>query len=200
MFAVYCVNHVWIAQDQGEARSRAGGGQTQRPVSDYQRRVSGVVPGTLCVLEGSFQSAAYAATSARRPWAAVWRVGVPPPPPHQPSPVGSASATPPQGGSDTGAPYASLEITPPLRGSRREGGARSRAGGGQTRRPVSDDQRHYQLRGGGVVRALEGFRQVSRCTVCRLRWTQIMQASIVSLRAASWISFSLSRLMDRMKY
>ena len=31
---------------------------------------------------------------------------------------------------------AGLEITPPLRGSRREGGARSRAGGGHTRRPV----------------------------------------------------------------
>ena len=40
-------------------------------------------------------------------------------------------------------------ITPPLRGSRREGGARSRAGGGQTRRPVSDDQRHYRRQGGG---------------------------------------------------
>ena len=44
-------------------------------------------------------------------------------------------AFPPQGGSDTGTPYASLKITPPLRGSRREGGARSRAGGGQTRCP-----------------------------------------------------------------
>ena len=40
-------------------------------------------------------------------------------------------------------------ITPPLRGSRREGGARSRAGGGGTRRPVSDDQRHYRRQGGG---------------------------------------------------
>ena len=145
MFAVYCVNHVWIAQEGG-ARSRAGGGQTRRPVSDYQRRVSGVVPGTLCVLEGSFQSGAYAATSARRPRAAAWQLGVHPPP-HQPSPTGSASATPPQGGSDTEASYASLEITPPLRGSRREGGARSRAGGGQTRRPVSD----YQRRVSGVV-------------------------------------------------
>ena len=35
-------------------------------------------------------------------------------------------------------------ITPPLRGSRREGGARSRAGGGQTRRSGSDDQQHSQ--------------------------------------------------------
>ena len=44
-------------------------------------------------------------------------------------------------------------ITPPLRGSRREGGARSRAGGGQTRRPVSDHQRHGQRRvGGGACR------------------------------------------------
>ena len=70
---------------------------------------------------------------------AAWRPGVHPPP-HQPSPSGSASATPPQGGSDTGTPYASLKITPPLRGSRREGGARSRAGGGQTPRPVDDCQ------------------------------------------------------------
>ena len=63
---------------------------------------------------------------------------------------GSASATPPQGGSDTRAPYASLQITPPWRGSRRDqGGARSRAGGGGTRRPVSDDQRHYRRQGGG---------------------------------------------------
>ena len=52
------------------------------------------------------------------------------PPPHQPSPVGSASATPPQGGSDLKACIRRSRITPPLRGSRREGGARSRAGGG----------------------------------------------------------------------
>ena len=32
------------------------------------------------------------------------------PPPHQPSPAGSASATPPQGGSDTGAPYAGRNV------------------------------------------------------------------------------------------
>ena len=94
-----------------------------------------------------------------------------PPPPHQPSPGGSASATPPQGGSDpeeqTGnilytinrehglhlakvsgkEDCAGLNITPPLRGSRREGGARSRAGGGQTPRSVSD----YQRRVGSVV-------------------------------------------------
>ena len=57
------------------------------------------------------------------------------PPPHQPSPGGSASATPPQGGSDLEACIRRSSITPPLRGSRREGGARSRAGGGQTRRP-----------------------------------------------------------------
>ena len=40
-------------------------------------------------------------------------------------------------------------ITPPWRGSRREGEARSRAGGGGRRRPVSDDQRHYRRQGGG---------------------------------------------------
>ena len=43
-----------------------------------------------------------------------------------------------------------LQITPPLRGSRREGGARSRAGGGQTPRPGSDYQRHGQPRVGSV--------------------------------------------------
>ena len=133
------------------ASRRAGGGQTRRPVSDYQRRVSSVVLGTLCVPEGSFQSAAYAATSARRPCAAAWAAGVSP---HRISlrlrgrrlaPLrislrlpGSASATPPQGGSDLEACIWRSSITPPLRGSRREGEARSRAGGGQTRRPVSD--------------------------------------------------------------
>ena len=45
-------------------------------------------------------------------------------------------------------------ITPPMRGSRREGGARSRAGGGQTRRPVSDCQRHGQRCVGGGSDAL----------------------------------------------
>ncbi len=43
------------------------------------------------------------------------------------STAGSAlSPTPPQGGSDSGAPYASLEITPPLRGSRRSRAVRRR--------------------------------------------------------------------------
>ena len=43
------------------------------------------------------------------------------------STAGSAlSPTPPQGGSDTGTPYASLKITPPLRGSRRSRAARRR--------------------------------------------------------------------------
>ena len=37
-------------------------------------------------------------------------------------------------------------ITPPLRGSRREGGARSRAGGGQTPRPVSQYQQYGKQR------------------------------------------------------
>ena len=63
------------------------------------------------------------------------------PPPHQPSPAGSASATPPQGGSDVAACIRRSSITPPLRGSRREGGARSRAGGGQTRRPSAQPVR-----------------------------------------------------------
>ena len=62
-----------------------------------------------------------------------------PPPTASAFACGSASATPPQGGSDTRAPYASLQITPPLRGSRREGGARCRAGGGQTRRPIEPE-------------------------------------------------------------
>ena len=63
------------------------------------------------------------------------------PPPHQPSPAGSASATPPQGGSDREACIRRSSITPPLRGSRREGAARSRAGGGQTPRPVGGKHR-----------------------------------------------------------
>ena len=43
------------------------------------------------------------------------------------STAGSAlSPTPPQGGSDTGTPYASLKITPPSRGSRRSRAARRR--------------------------------------------------------------------------
>ena len=40
----------------------------------------------------------------------------------------------------------SSSITPPLRGSRREGGARSRAGGGQTPRPVSQYQQYAKQR------------------------------------------------------
>ena len=178
------------------------------------------------------------------------------PPPHQPSPAGSASATPPQGGSDGASPgsagvppaccclwwslsfRAALQaattsavtttarpkesqgaaagrsrwrrcpsrkpstthktgnmvyimprnrarslvqrsrITPPLRGSRREGAARSRAGGGQTPPPVSDYQRYRQRQVGGGVQALEGFQQVSWRTFCRLHRTCIMQASI----------------------
>ena len=101
------------------------------------------------------------------------------PPPHQPSPDGSTSATPPQGGSDTrganrghrlhfrlgtwftpcpGYRARSLvrrsRITPPLRGSRQDkGGARSRAGGGQTPRPVSECQRHGQRSAGGEIAA-----------------------------------------------
>ena len=47
-----------------------------------------------------------------------------------------------KGGSDLEACIRRSSITPPLRGSRREGGARSRAGGGQTPRPVSECQRH----------------------------------------------------------
>ena len=73
------------------------------------------------------------------------------PPPHQPSPAGSASATPPQGGSDLKACIRRSSITPPLRGSRREGEARSRAGGGQTPRPVEPEggKRRVRRRAGG---------------------------------------------------
>ena len=71
-------------------------------------------------------------------------------------------------------------ITPPLRGSRREGGARSRAGGGQTPRPVSDYQRQEQRSLGGVLRVLEGYRQVSWRTLCQLNRTSITQASLFS--------------------
>ena len=71
-------------------------------------------------------------------------------------------------------------ITPPLRGSRREGGARSRAGGGQTPRPVSVYQRQEQRSLGVVVGGLEGYRQVSWRTLCQLNRTSITQASLFS--------------------
>ena len=78
--------------------------------------------------------------SASTARAAALRLGVPPPPTASAFACGSASATPPQGGSDTwSALCKASSITPPLRGSRREGGARSRAGGGQTRRPVEPE-------------------------------------------------------------
>ena len=59
---------------------------------------------------------------------------------------GPAAATSPQGGSDVAACIRRSSITPPLRGSRREGGARSRAGGGQTPRPVSQYQQYAKQR------------------------------------------------------
>ncbi len=73
-------------RDKGSARRRSGGGPTRRRVradrqhsqSDKARRTC--FKGTRC------PKAAPASG----------------PPPHQPSPFGSASATPPQGGSDTG--------------------------------------------------------------------------------------------------
>ena len=87
------------------------------------------------------------------PRPAVRRLGFHPPP-HQPSPGGSA-----------------------------QGEARSRAGGGQPRHPVSDYQRQGQRQGqrslGGVIGALEGFRQVSWRTFCRLHRTTIVQVSII---------------------
>ena len=114
-------------QDQGVARSRAGGGQTPRPVSEYSRhgqwraydkkcddglrqkqsttrrfwsnrafRNCRSVLETVCeVLSGPHRSL----TPRLLPPTAVWRLGFYPPP-HQPSPAGSASETPPQGGSD----------------------------------------------------------------------------------------------------
>ena len=72
------------------------------------------------VLEAVYQAlvrAAKAAGSKKR----GSNVGTYTPPPHQPSPAGSASATPPQGGSDLEACIRSSSITPPLRGSRRRG-------------------------------------------------------------------------------
>ena len=57
------------------------------------------------------------------------------------STAGSAlSPTPPQGGSDTGAPYASLEITPPLRGESQKPSRQAKAdavGGGSRPRQVA---------------------------------------------------------------
>ena len=53
------------------------------------------------------------------------------PPPHQPSPAARLLRLPLKGGVILEACIRRASITPPLRGSRREGGARSRAGGGQ---------------------------------------------------------------------
>ena len=61
------------------------------------------------------------------------------PPPHQPSPAARLLRLPLKGGVIPKACIRSSSITPPLRGSRREGGARSRAGGGQTRRPIEPE-------------------------------------------------------------
>ena len=131
-------------RDKGAARSRSGGGQTRRPVrADRQH-------------SQSHQARRSSSNGTRCPKAAP----APGPPPHQPSPFGSASATPPQGGSDTGyeegteivrwtgnmvyilprnrarSPEQASRITPPLRGSRRDkGSARSRSGGGQNAAP-----------------------------------------------------------------
>ena len=55
-------------------------------------------------------------------------------------------------------------ITPPMRGSRREGGARSRAGGGQTPRPVSKYQRPL----GGIIGAAAFTREVAVQESCPL--------------------------------
>ena len=53
-----------------------------------------------------------------------------------------------------GAWFAAQESLPPMRGSRQDkGGARSRAGGGQTPRPVSECQRHGQRSAGGEIAA-----------------------------------------------
>ena len=55
------------------------------------------------------------------------------------------SPTPPQGGSDTGAPYASLEITPPWRGSRRSRAEQAKAdavGGGRRPRLAACPAQH----------------------------------------------------------
>ena len=114
-------------QDQGVARRRAGGGQTPRPVSEYIRHgqwraydkkcddglrqkqsttrrfwsnrafrnCRGALETVCEVLSGPHRSL----TPRLPPPSAVWRLGFHPPP-HQPSPAGSASATPPHGGSD----------------------------------------------------------------------------------------------------
>ena len=129
----------------------------------------------------------------------------PAPPPHQPSPVGSASATLLKGrvirhllGARASRPHPepaddstpasgpgskpqtfftpitgnmvyimprnrarslvqASRITPPLRGSRREGAARSRAGGGQTPRPVDDYQRHAHRLSKNTPHGARGF-------------------------------------------
>ena len=72
-------------RDKGSARSRSGGGQTRRRVSDDWQ----------CSQSHKARRTCFKGTRCPK--------GAPAsgPPPHQPSPFGSASATPPQGGSDT---------------------------------------------------------------------------------------------------
>ena len=119
-------------------------GGTRRPVSDDQRHY-------------------------RRQGGGNWLA----PPPHQPSPDGLASATPPRGGSDTRVrtgdvvhtldrehglhhakesgkkPCAGLKHHSPLEGESARGRSPQSSRWGGTRRPVSDDQRHYRRQGGG---------------------------------------------------
>ena len=130
--------------------------------------------------------------------AVAWRPGFYPPP-HQPSPGSSASATPPQGGSDLRTnrehglhharesgkePCAGLKNHSPLEGESARGrspqSSRWGANAAPRARPVSDYQRQEQRSLGGVLRVLEGYRQVSWRTLCQLNRTSITQASLFS--------------------
>ena len=73
-------------------------------------------------------------------------------------------------------PCAGLKNHSPLEGESARGRSPLSSRRGGTRRPVSE----YQRRVGGVVRALEGFRQAAWRTFCRKSWTCIMQAPLIA--------------------
>ena len=115
---------------------------------------------------------------------------------------------------------ATPQITPPLRGSRRDqGAARSRAGGGQTPHPVSDYQRQVQRSLGGESVALfrnalplqddaflkpiegvirQGHEVTPRSRSCRSILVPLIveggPSIFVSLRVHSWFIFMNDRL------
>ena len=81
-------------------------------------------------------------------------------------------------------PCAGLKNHSPLEGESARGrspqSSRWGANAAPRARPVSDYQRQEQRSLGGVLRVLEGYRQVSWRTLCQLNRTSITQASLFS--------------------